>query len=200
MRFAAIRKHDDRDTMSEYSKFWRELNADTAGDAILTGYTGDFDNMPVYSSVMSKLNNVGTLLDFGCGVGRNARYIAKNMQYDQVYGYDFPNMISLVPEDSTPAPIYFTNLTDVINHGPYDEILASLCFQHIHVDELRSLLTELTYLTKRLIVHSRTWLDHTFEPILPILKDFFSLEHISYQRDPNSDLDDHFIAIFVQKF
>ncbi len=32
--------------------FWESLNAVSAGDAILTGYTGSFKDMPVYEEVI----------------------------------------------------------------------------------------------------------------------------------------------------
>ena len=52
---------------------WLNANEETAGDLILTGYTGEFKNMPVYDEVISLTKSSEGhnqyALDFGCGVG-----------------------------------------------------------------------------------------------------------------------------------
>jgi SAM-dependent methyltransferase len=82
--------------------FWESVTAKNAGDAILTGYAGEFKDMPVYNEVISLTKssegNQQYALDFGCGVGRNT--VALSKDYYRVIGYDLPNMLSLVPKEN----------------------------------------------------------------------------------------------------
>ena len=181
------------------SEFWENLqDRDVALDAILTGYKGDTLDMPVYDNVMSKLKHHGSILDFGCGAGRNLKYLVSH--YDKVYGYDYPNMLKFVPRETLANKnLYLLDSLDKVLIRRYDEILCSLVLQHIHPTELRSLLEELVLHSSRFIIHSRIWVDFTFEPIAPILADYLNIESIEYQKDPNSDENDHFIGIFIPR-
>ena len=81
----------------------------------------------------------------------------------------------------------------------YDEVLFSLVLQHIYPDEIRSILRELTLLSRKFIIHSRTWVDFTQEDIMPILEEFFTVNMIEYNKDPNSPKNDHFIGVFIPR-
>ena len=181
------------------SEFWENLeDHDEALDAILTGYKGDAINMPVYGEVMNHLRHAGSILDFGCGAGRNLKYLID--QYEIVYGYDYPNMLKFIPDEIKRAKnlLLLDDLDKVLIRN-YDEVLCSLVLQHIHVDELHEILKELSLHSRRFIIHSRTWIDFTFEDIMPILEKYFIIDTIEYQIDPNSDRDDHFIGVFLPR-
>jgi SAM-dependent methyltransferase len=181
------------------SGFWENLeDHDEALDAILTGYKGDAINMPVYGEVIDNLRHAGSILDFGCGAGRNLKYLID--QYEVVYGYDYPNMLKFIPKELRDSNklLLLDNLDKVLIRS-YDEILCSLVLQHIHPDELHEILKELSLHSRRFIIHSRTWIDFTFEDILPILEKYFIVDTIEYQKDPNSDRNDHFIGVFLPK-
>ena len=66
---------------------WLNANKENAGDLILTGYEGDFKDMPVYDEVRSLFGSGSTALDFGCGVGRNS--VALSDTYDKVISFDY---------------------------------------------------------------------------------------------------------------
>ena len=178
---------------------WQEVtDRSEALDLILTGYKGKTIDMPVYDNVMSKLKHHGSILDFGCGAGRNLKYLVEH--YDSVYGYDYPNMLKFVPRETLEhRNLYLLDSLDKILVRNYDEILFSLVLQHIHPTEIRSLLEELVLHSRRFIIHSRIWVDYTEEPIAPILADYLNIESIEYQEDPNSDRNDHFIGVFTPK-
>lgn len=181
------------------SEFWENLiDKDEALDAILTGYKGEVNDMPVYDQVTKHLKHSGSILDFGCGAGRNLKYLINH--YNNVYGYDYPNMLKLVSRETKEAEnlILLNNLNSVLIRT-YDEILFSLVLQHIHPDELRDILGEISSLASRFIIHSRIWVDFTLEPIMPILEEFFTIDMVEYQKDPNSNENDHFIGVFLPR-
>lgn len=177
--------------------FWESINKDNAGDAILTGYVGKLKDMPVYEYVSSLMGSGEYVLDFGCGVGRNSVELAKS--YKNVIAFDLPNMIDLVPEENKLKNIQYINDWEKVKEFKFDLSLGSLVFQHIDATELDEYLNDLYKLTNSLIVHSRTWIDHSNLEVLPILEKYFILDSIEYSRDPNSPSDDHFVAVLKSK-
>jgi 2-polyprenyl-3-methyl-5-hydroxy-6-metoxy-1,4-benzoquinol methylase len=171
---------------------WLEANKETAGDLILTGYTGPFKDMPVYDEVKSLFGSGSAALDFGCGVGRNSVALAET--YEKVVSFDLPNMINLVPEENKLSGIVYTADWEYVKGFKFDTVLASLVFQHIEDSELHSYLKDLSQIVDTLVLHSRTWIDHSASQVLPIVEKYFIIDTIEYSRDPNNPIDDHFIA------
>ena len=171
---------------------WLNANEQTAGDLILTGYTGQFKDMPVYNEVRSLFGSGSTALDFGCGVGRNS--VALSETYDKVISFDLPSMINLVPEENRLSNITYTSDWEYVKSFKIDTVLASLVFQHIEDSELDSYLNDLSQIVDRLVLHSRTWIDHSASQVLPIVEKYFIIDTIEYSTDPNNPIDDHFIA------
>jgi 2-polyprenyl-3-methyl-5-hydroxy-6-metoxy-1,4-benzoquinol methylase len=171
---------------------WLEATKETAGDLILTGYTGDFKDMPVYDEVKSLFGSGFVALDFGCGVGRNS--VALSDTYDKVISFDLPSMINLVPEENRLSNITYTSDWEYVKSLKIDTVLASLVFQHIEDSELESYLNDLSQIVDRLVLHSRTWIDHSASQVLPIVEKYFIIDTIEYSTDPNNPIDDHFIA------
>jgi len=176
---------------------WLGANKETAGDLILTGYNGPLKDMPVYDEVKSLFGSGSTALDFGCGVGRNSVALAKT--YDNVISFDLPNMIDLVPEENKLSNIAYTSDWELVKTFKFDTVLASLVFQHIEDSELNSYLNDLSQIADRLVLHSRTWIDHSASQVLPIVEKYFIIDTIEYSRDPNNPIDDHFIATLNKK-
>jgi len=171
---------------------WLNANKDTAGDLILTGYFGPLKDMPVYDEVKSLFGSGFVALDFGCGVGRNSVELSKT--YDQVVSFDLPSMIDLVPEENKLSNIEYTTNWEHVKGFKFGTVLASLVFQHIEYSELEAYLNDLSQIADRLVLHSRTWIDHSSLEVLPIVEKYFIIDTIEYSRDPNNPIDDHFIA------
>jgi 2-polyprenyl-3-methyl-5-hydroxy-6-metoxy-1,4-benzoquinol methylase len=175
--------------------FWQSLDKNNAGNAILTGYEGKFEDMPVYDEVLSlakgQEHERQYALDFGCGVGRNTLELSRS--YSKVVGYDLPNMIDLVPEANKGNGIYYTSNWAAVKDITFDTVLASLVFQHIDDNELHEYLKDLK--TNKLVLHSRLWMDDTNSQVLDIVEKYFKIEFIEYVRNPNNSLDDHFIGV-----
>jgi SAM-dependent methyltransferase len=175
---------------------WLEANKETAGDLILTGYIGPLKDMPVYNEVISltksSVGNMQYALDFGCGIGRNTVVLSKD--YNRAIGFDFPNMLDLVPDENKLSNIIYEHDWNKVKKVHFDLVLASLVFQHIEDSELDSYLKDLSQMTDRLVLHSRTWIDHSASQVLPIVEKYFIIDTIEYSRDPNNPIDDHFIA------
>jgi cyclopropane fatty-acyl-phospholipid synthase-like methyltransferase len=172
---------------------WLNVNKETAGDLILTGYNGQLRDMPVYDEVSSLFGNGEYALDFGCGVGRNSVALSEN--YSKVVAFDLPSMISLVPEDNKLSNIIYTANWEYVKSFKFNMVLASLVFQHIDDAELESYLYDLSQITDKLVLHSRTWIDHSESKVLPIVEKYFIIDSIEHTQDPNNSIDDHFIAV-----
>lgn len=176
---------------------WLNANKDDAGDLILTGYKGEFKDMPVYEEIISLVGSSDRVLDFGCGVGRNTIALSKINNF--VYGFDLPSMLSLVPKENKSENIVYVADWNFIKELKFNCVLASLVFQHIDDEELKNYLRDLSIITDKLILHSRTWIDHTETKVLDIVEKYFILEYIKYTKDPNNPIDDHFIATLTPR-
>ena len=110
------------------SEFWSNLTDESeALDAILTGYKGEVKNMPIYEDVTKYLvgNHDKSVLDFGCGAGRNIQWLKHN--YKTVYGYDFPNMLKLAARETLEDEnVYLSSNLDDICSRDYDIVLFSI--------------------------------------------------------------------------
>lgn len=177
--------------------FWESVSSVNAGDAILSGYQGSLEDMPVYDEVMSLVGTGQSALDFGCGVGRNSFAMAK--VFDKVVGFDLPNMLAIVPEKNRLENISYESDWSIVKQNKFDLTLASLVFQHIEDQELNNYLLDLQQITDKLVLHSRTWIDHSHTWVLPTVEKYFIIDTLKYNQDPNSPSHDHFLAIMKSK-
>jgi len=131
------------------------------------------------------LENKTSILDFGCGIGRNIPYLINNFKA-KVHGYDFPNMIALAREYLGPEVwnkiVWIEPPVSNLKKHRFDLVLASLVFQHIPLFELRAalrILSETLVEGGELYVHSRGYTDDNYN-VWKIVREFF---------DPLWDLD-----------
>jgi trans-aconitate methyltransferase len=120
------------------------------------------------------------VIDFGCGIGRNAKYILTKKPL-HLTCYDYPNMLQMAKEYIGESEIAYISypITNLLKGaGEADYILADIVLQHIKYDELRKevlpALVELLAPFGALIVCSRGFTDDNHN-IWEILKEFFIL-------------------------
>jgi 2-polyprenyl-3-methyl-5-hydroxy-6-metoxy-1,4-benzoquinol methylase len=172
-------------------EFWLSTNIDNAGDRILTGYLGALEDMPIDNYALSLLGQGASALDFGCGVGRYSSELANN--FEKVFSYDLPNMISLVPQKNKLSNITYTSDWQEVISNKFDLVLASLVFQHIDDHELTSYLSDIANITDKVFLISRSWIDDTNSSVLDIVQNFFDVEMLS------ETVNDHFVAMLTSK-
>lgn len=109
-----------------------------------------------------------SVLDFGCGVGRNIFDFSHKFQNWKFYGYDNPNMINKANEYSNikfgKNIKQYSNLEllsdwDTLKTIKFDCIYATLVFQHIHENDLNNYLQDIKRMTDKLIVSGRRFND-----------------------------------------
>lgn len=181
---------------------WRKLrNLEDAKGRIYTLYlhTKKFLHDPALELI--QLDNMHSILDFGCGVGRNISYLIEKTKNAQIYGYDFENMIQLAKEylgqDKWNRVKWITPPIDNLRAYKLDLIIASLTFQHIPESGLRVILAILRDSLKSdgiLYVHSRGWMDDAHKNVWKILLDYFI--PISENFNPEDGSETHQALIF----
>jgi len=166
---------------------WRSgLREDNVTDLILTGFKGKPAEMKPFEIIGDYLKGGDSVLDFGCGVGRNTFYLKD--YYKNVTGYDLPTMLRFYPDEFKTQNIKLTSDWESLKKEKFDACLASLVFQHIPKDELEIYLSDLTKMVSNVFLLSRTWQDFDGGNTLDIIKKYFKI--LDYKK-ANAD---HFIA------
>jgi ubiquinone/menaquinone biosynthesis C-methylase UbiE len=157
--------------------------------------TGEF--LPDYEVIDQVTIEGSRVLDFGCGIGRNAKYLLSKEPYSLIC-YDYPNMIKMAKEYIGESNIRYIDYP-IENLGEVkvvDFILANIVLQHIPVKELReSVLPEFKRLLGeegRLLICSRGFTDDD-NNIWKVLAEFF--EPIT-KIDKEADNNTHQIGIY----
>ena len=201
---------------------WEDIkDIETAKGCILSYYpmTNKFENDPALNSIT--LQDKYSILDFGCGIGRNLKFIIEHKRKREeikreqdideqlklskdvkVYGYDFDNMIIMAKQ----------YLGDVWNNADFirppvsnllgykfDLIIATLVFQHIPETELRNILMILNNSMEDngvMLIDSRGYMDDGLKNIWNILDDHFIRTTELVQT---SDYHENYNAIFKKK-
>jgi SAM-dependent methyltransferase len=120
------------------------------------------------------------VLDFGCGMGRNLKWMMGNTDWD-VTGYDNDKMLErakmwLPSVTRKPIPLLVSGW-EFLRAKRFDVVIATLVFQHIYKKELTGYLSDLQRMTPKLLIHGRRVNDdgsNTFETV----SQFFHLKEI----------------------
>jgi len=136
---------------------------DTVMDYILTGRKAAEAKPDMWIvSQLGSPNDTRTILDFGCGVGRNTFGMASHSPTWTVTGYDNADMLSHCEEYyklhySPPIPpnVHFSSDWEVVKTQKFDNIVCCLVLQHIYEDALSQYIADFKNMTKNLMVAGR---------------------------------------------
>jgi cyclopropane fatty-acyl-phospholipid synthase-like methyltransferase len=153
------------------------------------------------NEILDRLNKTGKVLDFGCGDGGYSRLIKDS--YDEIHLFDYPEMIKDIPNDIKEIEnVTIFSDWNLVKNNKYDEVIATLVFQHNHPKDLEKYLYDISKMTNRVVIKSR--LD--FNPylrkelsfkddfVLPYIGKYFDVMDIRY--DGNIEI---FIAVLSSK-
>jgi len=146
-----------------------QYNLNKVIDLVLTNGTSDTikSDMWLTPMICDKSKSL-SILDFGCGVGRNIFDFSQNFPNWKFYGYDNPNMINKANEYSNirfgKNIQQYSNLElfsdwDKLKTIKFDCIYATIVFQHIHEKDLNNYLQDIKQMTHKLIVSGRRFND-----------------------------------------
>jgi SAM-dependent methyltransferase len=145
---------------------------DEVADYILTGrtisdFSPDLSFIPMFGDVTKQL----TILDFGCGIGRNTFGIALYARNWNIWGYDHENMIKRTSEyrdlkypNKLIGNAHFCSDWNAVRKMKFDAIFCSLVLQHILEKDLLSYIEDFKNITHRLIVSGRCFNDGENHP------------------------------------
>lgn len=107
-----------------------------------------------------------TILDFGCGMGRNSFGLAAHFSNWKVYGYDSKGMLSKTKEycdlhykGKVPDNLVFESEWEKIKAIKFDKILCLLVLQHIFEQDMVQYLDDFKQIGKTLMVAGRRYND-----------------------------------------
>lgn len=154
-----------------------------------------------FGGVFRDASKVARILDFGCGVGRNA--VVLRERCDELALYDIPQMVAHCQSLGSDAKIRITSDWAEVLSGTYDLTVAAFVFQHIEsIDVFHYYVESLSRVTDYLHIRGRHWRDGPGrDNVLKLILDtgFFELRTITPGKDKvlNSiaDQDVHFEAL-----
>lgn len=143
------------------------MNFDAVVDLIMTGHTADQMRPDEWLfKYLEDDNKPLTILDFGCGVGRNSFGLATLHPNWKIIGYDSEQMISRVPEYANinyngkiPINLSFISDWEYIKQYKFDRIICIIVLQHIKEYDLGIYLNDFKNMTNFLLVSGRRFND-----------------------------------------
>ena len=144
-------------------EFGREMWMSVAGEAdeeirerILTGYKDGKPFIP-YVPTLHLPSSINSVLDFGCGLGRNFPYLKSVAR--TVAGFDLPPMVDRCRISAADAVDLLSADWDQLKVLSFDLIVASLVLQHIEPGPVRLFLRDFSRMTSSVYLLTRSTTD-----------------------------------------
>lgn len=140
-----------------------------------------------------------TVLDFGCGLGRNTVGIAAYGNKWQVTGYDCAEMLLRAREfygkEMNNERITLESDWEKLQSKRFDAIYCALTLQQIKEEELLAYLADFARMTDRLVVFSRRLTDE-FKNVWEMVERYFEIDYAPGDFSVKGKWDDHSLAVF----
>ena len=156
------------DTFNTWMKI-NNFNLNEVIDLVLTNGTAETITSDIWlTPIIGDKSKSLSVLDFGCGVGRNIFDFSQNFPNWEFSGYDNPNMINKANEYSNARfgkkiqdypNLNFVSDWSQLKTRKFDCIYATIVFQHIHEKDLNKYLEDIKHMTNKLIVSGRRFND-----------------------------------------
>ena len=190
----------------------KKLSLDDVVNLVLTNGTAETINSDMWlTPLIGDESKSLSILDFGCGVGRNIFDFSRNFPNWKFYGYDNPHMLDKANEYSKlkfNKTIYdYSNIELIRNWEQlkkikFDCIYATLVFQHIHENDLNLYLQDIKRMTNKLIVSGRRFNDDMVDDKYKNTWEIFenngyypsNINDIKYSIE--GDLEEHTLCIY----
>ena len=140
----------------EWMAIAAEGDPDELRDRILTGYKAGKPFTP-YVPTVQLPGPLSSVLDFGCGLGRNFPYLKRVAR--SVAGFDLPPMIERCRSSASDAVDLLSADWDQLKVLRFDLIVSSLVLQHIEPVPLRMFLRDFSRMAPAVYVLTRTGTD-----------------------------------------
>jgi SAM-dependent methyltransferase len=190
----------------------KKLKLDDVVDLVLTNGTTETIKSDMWlTPLIGDESKSLSILDFGCGVGRNIFDFSQNFPNWKFYGYDNPHMLDKANEYTKlkfNKTIYdYSNIELISNWEQlkkikFDCIYATIVFQHIYENDLNLYLQDIKRMTNKLIVSGRRFNDDMVDDRYKNTWEIFenngyypsNINDIKYSID--GDLEEHTMCIY----
>jgi len=138
---------------ADWSSLAASADADEIKEHILTGFKNGKPFTP-YTPTIPLPAPLGTILDFGCGLGRNFPYLTSIAT--NVVAYDLPPMIARCRALTAGQTVRLTDDWPGLRTETFDLVYASLVLQHVETDACRASLNDFARMAPSVYLLTRT--------------------------------------------